>query len=134
MPYAVTPEDVEARWRPLDAAERNVAVVLLQDAAVLLDARLPRLRAQVTAGTVLERQVVIVLADMVQRVLRNPDVQTSLQLSADGSVGQSFPTNAANAARPRLEVTDYDVASLQPAPMVGGVPARGVYSLPYGTL
>lgn len=135
MVYPVTPQDVAARWRPLDAAETNVATVLLGDAEVLLDHKRPGLAAATALaagqpGHVPVRLVVAVLADMVQRVLRNPDVQTSIQLGADGSVGQSFPTSVANAARPRLEVTSHDLETLVAAPPAGGV-AHVAYSLPY---
>lgn len=133
MPYAVTPADVAARWRPLDAAETNVATVLLEDATALLDAKRPRLRDDVTAGIVPERLVVVLLADMVQRVLRNPDVQSSINLGSDGSVGQSFPTATVAVARPRLEVTEHDLATLQPSASAVAAP-RGIYSMPYGTL
>lgn len=139
MPYPVTPADVAARWRPLDAAETDVATILLGDAEVLLDAKRPGL-AEATAlpatdpAHVPMRLVVIVLADMVQRVLRNPDVQTSMSLSSDGSVAQSFPGAVANAARPRLEVTAYDLAQLEPAPVPTGQPSTRIYSVPYGDL
>lgn len=137
MPYPVTPADVAARWRPLDTAETNVATVLLGDAEVMLNRKRPGLEAAVAlapgvVGHVPVRLVVAVLADMVQRVLRNPDVQSSLQLGADGSVGQSFPASAANAARPRLEVTDHDLATL--APVAASRPGSRVYSVPYGAL
>lgn len=117
MPYAVGPEDIEARWRPLSSDERSVAQELLDDAAVLLDTRLPTLAALVAAGAVSQRLVVIALTDAVQRVLRNPDVQASLSIGADGTIGQSFGAAAA-AARPRLELTDADLAPLAAA--VGG--------------
>lgn len=133
MPYAVTPEDVAARWRPLDDSERAVATVLLQDAEVLLNAKMPTLAARYTAGTVDARLVTIVLAEMVQRVLRNPDVQSSLQLGADGSIGQSFPTATVNVARPRLDVTEYDLAMLTPVVALGQA-STGIYSVPYGAV
>ncbi len=129
MPYAVTPADVAARWRPLDIDEAAVATVLLLDAEALLNRKRPTLQADVAALRVPERLVVIVLADMVQRVLRNPDVQSSVQLGADGSVGQSFPTAVVNVARPRLEVTDADLATLVPAAPLASV--GGWYSVPY---
>lgn len=138
MVYPVTAADIVARWRPLDASETAVATVLLVDAEVMLDRKRPGLAAAVallpgTAGHVPVRLVVAVLADMVQRVLRNPDVQSSLQLGADGSISQSFPAATVNVARPRLEVSEYDLATLVPAPLVG-VPVHSVYSVPYGTL
>ena len=131
MPYAVTPEDIEARWRPLSDDERSVAQELLDDAAVLLDTRLPLLAEQVAAGVVSERLVVIALCDAVQRVLRNPDVQTSLSLSADGSIGQGFGSPSA-VARPRLELTDADVAPLHLTAAIPVGVSNRVYSIPLG--
>lgn len=129
--YAVGPEDIEARWRPLSDAERSVALELLDDATVLLDTRLPRLAVEVAAGRVPERLVVIALCEAVQRVLRNPDVQTSFSLSADGSIGQGFGAPSA-VARPRLELTAADLAPLEPpATLPSGVSNR-VYSIPLG--
>jgi hypothetical protein len=131
MSYSVSPADVAARWRPLDEAETAVALVLLEDAVTLVDVARPLLGLQVTEGVVPERLVIQVLADMVQRVLRNPDVQSSVQLGADGSVGQSFPTATVAVARPRLQLTEYDLATLD-APVASAVATArgGAYSVP----
>lgn len=136
MPWNVTPSDVAARWRPLSAEETAVSEVLLGDAQAQLDRKRPRLAAQVLLQPtdpeyVPERSVIALLAEVVQRVLRNPDVQTSVQVSSDGSVGQSFPTTVA-LARPRLEVTEADLATLDPAPVTSQAVASGsgAYSVP----
>lgn len=134
MPVQVTPQDVADRWRPLSDDETQVASVLLDDAVDRVYGRLPLLDAWVADTLVTERTIVSVLSDVVQRVLRNPEVQASLQLGADGSLGQSFPTRAADVARPRLEVTDADLDQLIPRPVVAlptpTPPASGAYSIP----
>lgn len=143
MVYAVTPNDVAAVWRPLSTAEESVAEVLLLYAEVLLLTRRPDLPAKTVAvpagqaapaGMIDQRAVVAVLADMVQAVLRNPDVQSSIQLTSDGSVSASWTTNVTvKNARPRLMVNDEHLLSLQPAavPPVMVVGGSGWYSVPY---
>lgn len=130
MPYVVTTQDIADRWRPLSAEEDAVAGVLLEDAQALLDVKLPRLEAQVAAGVVPERLVTAMLVEAVQRVLRNPDVQTNLQLGADGSLGVGYAVaRATEVARPRLELTEADLALLRPSPAVP-LASGGIYSIP----
>lgn len=142
MLYPVSPNDVAAQWRPLSASEEAVAEVLLTYAEVLLLTRYPALPTktvtvpagqQAPPGKIDSRAVTAVLADMVQAVLRNPDVQSNIQLSSDGSIGASWPTNTANIARPRLLVTDQHLLSLTPAPSVAVAAGSGWYSVPYVT-
>jgi signal transduction protein with GAF and PtsI domain len=73
MTNPATVDDVEIRFRPLSATERLTAEVLLGDAWVMLLGRRPSLEADMTAGKVALAAVVRVLANMVIRVLRNPD-------------------------------------------------------------
>lgn len=71
--------DLESRWRPLTAAERDVAAVLLEDAWQILLARVALLQSRLevvapaTAPELDEALVVAVECAMVLRVLRNPD-------------------------------------------------------------
>jgi hypothetical protein len=60
-------------------------------------------------------------------------VQASINLGSDGSVGQSFPTAGVNAARPRLEISDFDLSVLTPAAYAVGT-SNAIYSVPYGPL
>jgi hypothetical protein len=140
MLFPVTHEDVADRWRPLSAAEQMVATYLLGDAETLLLLKRPDLPSKVVdvpanqapaAGVIPLRLVKLVLADMVQAVLRNPDVQSSIQLSSDGSIGSSWPSASAQALRPRMMVTAEHLESLHPA--VVAVPSAGTgwYSVPY---
>lgn len=73
MPVEVSVDEVVARWRPLEPAERPVAEALLVDARAILEARVPGLEDRLAAGTVSEALVRSVLTGMVLRVLRNPD-------------------------------------------------------------
>jgi hypothetical protein len=73
MTNRVTVEDIEARWRPLSDQEQVNARAFLDDAWWLLVSRRPTLEVDLAAGTVLEANVVRVIAAMVLRVLRNPD-------------------------------------------------------------
>lgn len=72
MSYA-NPAHVEARiGRPLSDAERDLAVVLLEDAENLIRARVPNLDARITDGHTRRELVVMIEANAVVRVLRNP--------------------------------------------------------------
>lgn len=139
MLFPVTTADVAARWRPLSVAEEQVAGILLGDAETLLLLKrrtLPDVVQDVPvgqpapAGVIPLRAVKLVLADMVQAVLRNPDVQNSVQIGSDGSIGTSWPTATAQALRPRMMVTEEHLASLQPA-VVPLSSVAGWYSVPY---
>ncbi|GAB3475296.1 Gp19/Gp15/Gp42 family protein [Amycolatopsis cihanbeyliensis] len=73
MPLA-TVTDVQSRLgRTLSPEEQDQAAVLLGDAEVRLKARIPDLLDQVASGSLDEAVVVQVEANMVARVLRNPD-------------------------------------------------------------
>lgn len=72
--------DVEARWRPLTAAETTVAQTLLIDAASLIRARFPGIDAQVASGQVDGTILALVSANMVKRAMIAP---------ADGITQQS---------------------------------------------
>ncbi|WP_280442933.1 Gp19/Gp15/Gp42 family protein [Nocardia brasiliensis] len=73
-PGLATPEDV-ARWlgRALSEPERNLAAVLVDGAARKIMARIPDLAAKLTAGALDIETVIMVQANAVCRVLRNPD-------------------------------------------------------------
>lgn len=73
MPNPATVVDVEQRFRPLTPSETTVASTLLGDAWEMLLGRRPNLEADIASGSISEATVVRVLANMVVRVLRNPD-------------------------------------------------------------
>jgi hypothetical protein len=77
MAYA-TPEDVEARLgRPLDEWETQVVSTRLNDAELILRSRIPDLDERVADGRILEAAVVMVEAEMVMRLVRNPEGYTA---------------------------------------------------------
>lgn len=108
MPNPATTTDVENRWRPLTAAEVNVVDTLLGDAWSILTARRPTLEADITAGTVSEANVVRILANMVLRVMKNPEGKRSETID-DYSYTRD---NALSAGE--LHVTDAELADITP--------------------
>ncbi len=65
--------DVEARLgRPLTDAERDLAAVLLEDAETLIRAKIPDLDERIADGRLRREVVVMIEANAVVRVLRNP--------------------------------------------------------------
>lgn len=80
MPNPAVISDIEERFRPLTPAETINATAYLEDAWQLLLARLPNLEANMTAGTVTAANVVRVIANMVIRILRNPDGKSEEQI------------------------------------------------------
>ena len=73
MAYA-SPADVADRLgRPLTEAEQTQAPVLLEDAEILIRARIPDLDDRIADGLLSEAVVVMVEANAVMRVLRNPE-------------------------------------------------------------
>ena len=65
--------DLEARWRPLTAAEQVVAQAALGDAWALLTVQRPTLDANLQAGAIPFDAAVFVVCSMVLRALKNPD-------------------------------------------------------------
>lgn len=93
MAYA-TPEDVEVRFmRPLDEDEKRVVAARLEDAELLLRSRIPDLDEKVTAGVLDQALVVMVEAEMVLRLIRNPD---GLVQETDGSYSYSTSQKVAS--------------------------------------
>ncbi|MBO0830325.1 MAG: hypothetical protein J2P24_21330 [Streptosporangiales bacterium] len=92
MAYA-TVDDVAVRLgRPLTDDERAMVAALLGDVEALIKARIPDLDAQVTAGTIARDVVVMVEANAVLRVLRNPGGYRS---ESDGDYSYTVDANAA---------------------------------------
>lgn len=99
MAYA-TADDVSDRLmgRELDAEEEQIVTTRLGDAELLLRSRIPDLDDKVTAGTILEAVVVMVEAEMVLRLIRNPEGYTA---ETDGNYSYQISTKVASG---RLEV------------------------------
>lgn len=93
MAYA-TPEDVEVRFmRPLDEDEKRVVAARLEDAELLLRSRIPDLDEKVTTGVLDQALVVMVEAEMVLRLIRNPD---GLVQETDGNYSYSTSQKVAS--------------------------------------
>lgn len=73
MAYA-TAADVEARFvRPLEEFETRAVNIRLGDAELLLKTKIPDLDDKVASGEIPKAVVVMIEADMVLRLIRNPD-------------------------------------------------------------
>lgn len=113
MAYNVLTSDIEARWRPLSAAESEVAEVLIQDASLLLDTLRPNLAAAVVAGLVPEQLVVHAIVEAIQRVLRNPDLLRAQNITDGGGVGITYGLGEdTNHSLPRLRFSIEDLVAL----------------------
>lgn len=67
--------DVEARWRPLTAAETIVAQTRLDDVERMIRRKITDFDARIAADDDFKADVVQVEADAVIRVLKNPDAK-----------------------------------------------------------
>jgi hypothetical protein len=153
MSYNVSPDDVAARWRALSDDESDVATVLLADVTDDLDVHRPTLHAFlatlladadstiVAKGELLQRIIVKTLAGAVRRVLRNPDVLTSTNISGDGGIGVGYDNHpdrvaAASASLLPGDYVDIDLATLAAggtAPtQAGSVKLRNPHPFPLG--
>lgn len=88
MSYAL-PADVESRLvgRTLDAEEQAIIQTRLDDAEEIIRLRIPDLEDQIAAGTIRERLVVMVEAESVLRLIRNPE---GLTQETDGNYSYSI--------------------------------------------
>ena len=93
MPYA-QPRDVEQRLgRALDEAETQIVHARLDDAELLLRSRIPDLDARITSGRLDKAVVVMVEADMVLRLVRNPE---GYQQESDGNYSYMLRSDVAS--------------------------------------
>lgn len=109
MPNPAVISDIEDRFRPLTTAEAINAAAYLDDAWAMLLSRLPNLEANMTAGTVSTANVVRVLANMVIRILRNPDGKSEEQIDDYRYRRDALISSGA------LTVTADELADLTPA-------------------
>lgn len=73
MPNPASVQDVEARFRPLSNEEVLVAETLIDDAWWMILGRRPNIETNIDDGSVLEANVIRIIASMVRRVLLNPE-------------------------------------------------------------
>ena len=100
MAYA-QPSDVEARLgRSLDGSESTIVAARLDDAELKLRTRISDLDDKVAASATYEQAVVMVEADMVLRLIRNPEGYTQ---ETDGNYSYMISSAVASG---RLDVLD----------------------------
>lgn len=113
MAVIVTPEDVEAVWRPLSPAEEVVVAGLARYAWLVLSAEVPGLAERAEYDADLGDLVRIELALAIKRVLVNPDFTRQVSTTVDdATVSRTidsavssgllyFPADALDRLRPR---------------------------------
>lgn len=117
MAYA-TVEDVQKRYH--DTIDESLAVVVgtrLNDAELIIKSRVPDLDAKVTDSETYEQILIMIEADMVLRLIKNPDGYSQ---ESDGNYSYAIYQNVASG---RLEVLDNEWDLLGPD---GG---RGSYTI-----
>lgn len=111
MAVYATPDDIEARWRPLSAEERDRAQVLASDASIRLRLKYPTLDARLTSGDLDPEAAAMVVAGMVKRAMLAPSGEAVVQQSQQAGpfgVQQTFSNPMGN-----LYVTAEDDAILR---------------------
>lgn len=114
MAYA-TVADVESRFRELDEEEAAIVETRLGDAELILKTRIPDLDDKVTDSDVYHDLVVMIEAEAVLRLMRNPDGYKS---ETDGNYSYEIDIRVASG---RLDILADEWALL-------GV-QRGVYTI-----
>jgi hypothetical protein len=106
MAYA-TPEDVADRLgRDLDEQESRIVEARLGDAELKLRNRIPDLDSRVAASADYEATVIMVEAEMILRLVKNPD---GFAEETDGNYSYRLSSQVASG---RLEVLDEEWAEL----------------------
>jgi hypothetical protein len=91
--YAIV-KDVEDRFiRPLEDDETRVVTTRLEDAERIIKARIPDLDTKVSDGVLDQGTVAMVEADMILRLIRNPDGFTQ---ETDGNYSYSVSAQVAS--------------------------------------
>lgn len=106
MAYA-TAADVEARLgRTLDSSESQIVNARLADAELIIKSRIPDLSTKITDGVITTEEVVMVEADMVLRLIRNPEGYSQ---ETDGNYSYTLHSDIASG---RLVVLPHEWALL----------------------
>lgn len=106
MAYAQPSAVADRLGRELDASETTIVNTRLGDAELLIRSRVKDLDARVAADPVYELIVVMVEADMVLRLIKNPDGYTQ---ETDGNYSYMISSAVASG---RLEIRDDEWALL----------------------
>lgn len=97
------PQDVASRLgRELTPEETTQVATLLADAELLIRARIKNLDELITTGQLLSEVVVMVEANSVMRVIRNPE---GFKSEVDGNYSYEFASSVASG---RLEILDLE--------------------------
>jgi hypothetical protein len=113
MAALATHADVAARWRPLTAAEQTVAAAFLDDASALVRSKVPDIDARIAADANLAAVAKGVVANMVRRVMLNPEGWRSSSID-------DFRRERDTALRTGLLfVSDDELVQLQPTGLGG---------------
>lgn len=93
MAYA-SPNDVENRLgRDLDESETTVVATRLEDVELLIRSRIPDLDAKVASGEIPEALLVMIEAEAILRLIRNPDGYTQ---ETDGNYSYTISRDVAS--------------------------------------
>jgi len=113
--------DVRAQYGDMTAAQESAAAWLIRAASNMIRARVPQIDAQIAAGTVGAEMAALVVANMVLRVMRNPN---GLRSETTGPFSRAYDTTTAAGL---LVLTDYDLATITPAEQIpDGITALGI--------
>lgn len=104
--YATANDVADRLGRDLDTSEARIVAARLNDVELMIKARIPDLATRVTAGAPTAATVAMVEADVVLRLLRNPE---GIVGETDGNY--SYQLNWANVTG-RLMITDEEWALL----------------------
>jgi hypothetical protein len=114
-PFA-TPEDLQARWRPLDPEETARAAVLLGDASRIVRRRWSDIDARIAAGDLDLEDVVMVVCAMVRRAGLDGDDPVGVTQQAE-TVGPFTVSRSFGQPRGALYLTAAEIATLDPPPV-----------------
>lgn len=106
MAYATALNIADRLGRDLDESETRIVTARLGDAELLIKSRIPGLDEQIVAGTLNQAVVVMVEADAVLRLIRNPD---GYKAETDGNYSYEIDQNVASG---RLKILDEEWAML----------------------
>lgn len=113
--------DVRAQYGDMTPAQESLAAWLIRAASNMIRSRVPLIDQQITAGLVSAEMAALTVANMVLRVMRNPD---GLRSEATGPFSRAWDTTAGAGL---LVLTDYDLAAIEPVVQVPeGLGALGV--------
>ncbi len=111
-----TPGDIGTLWRPLSSEEVATATLYIRLASAALRARCPWIDTRLADGSLDPDLVLMVVARIVLRVMRNPDLVAS---KITGPYAVTYAGADANSGAGQIKVTDEDIAQL-----TGGLPNR----------